>query len=276
MVDRMKRSWKRKLWGAPRYNLNHKSDWFSKAVNDEIDNYGDRLGNKIAEELKGVKIANYTIPPEKMALIVKRIMQKMDADLLNKISMYSAKVFKEIQEEIYSKYGIVVQEGLLERGMTYDLVKRLLNLTRQSIRSNTEEDAKALVESLHRESFGSGEVEDLVNNIVDKARDVYGTTARTLLGSLFNESKRASFKLVESALGLTPEEARYKWVNPVDHRTTKACREIVRRTANGVTMDELKKIVHEESEEEFGNFWKEDNPLYPHWQCRSTFVLLNS
>lgn len=61
---------------------------------------------------------------------------------------------------------------------------------------------------------------------------------------------------------------KYKWVNPLDSRTTKHCKRIVERTRNGVPMNELQRIIREEAADTF----LESRPFSPHIGCRSNFV----
>jgi len=69
-------------------------------------------------------------------------------------------------------------------------------------------------------------------------------------------------------------ENRYKWIGPNDHRTTPVCREITDKTRKGVTLKELKKIVHDVgkkyAEKDNSGFTPRD--FSPHFNCRHTFV----
>jgi len=68
---------------------------------------------------------------------------------------------------------------------------------------------------------------------------------------------------------------RYKALNPVDHRTTKCCERIVKRTARGVPMDELKKIFREESDRfaaETNSNFRYTRDFVPHYGCRTSYV----
>jgi len=70
-------------------------------------------------------------------------------------------------------------------------------------------------------------------------------------------------------------EFRYKALNPVDHRTTKCCERIVKRTERGVPMDELKKIFKEESERfaaETNSNFRYTRDFVPHYGCRTSYV----
>ena len=65
-------------------------------------------------------------------------------------------------------------------------------------------------------------------------------------------------------------EQKFKWVGPNQPgRTTINCTLIKARTAKGVTLDELKQIVREESDPKTYN---PARPFTPHINCRHTFV----
>jgi len=87
--------------------------------------------------------------------------------------------------------------------------------------------------------------------------------ARTETQALQNKSREWSYKKID------PEgKLKYKWLNPVDDRTTDVCRNIVRRTNKGVTMNQLKQIIKDEGKK--GGH--DPRELTPHVNCRSTFV----
>lgn len=59
---------------------------------------------------------------------------------------------------------------------------------------------------------------------------------------------------------------KYKWIGPTDSRTTPVCKNIVRRTQKGVTMEELEEIIREEANRFDPNF--EVRGYTPHYNCR--------
>lgn len=83
------------------------------------------------------------------------------------------------------------------------------------------------------------------------------------------ETHELKAKLRELAYSQTqPENAKYKWIGPSDHRTTKACRELVEETKSGVTLPKLKAMIAEKADA-MGFKARE---YTPHWNCRHTFV----
>lgn len=87
--------------------------------------------------------------------------------------------------------------------------------------------------------------------------------ARTEVQALQNKAREWSYHKVDPQ-----EKWRYKWLNPVDHRTTEICKNLVAKTRGGVTLKRLRKLV--ELESKAAGF--EPREWTPHINCRSTFV----
>lgn len=64
---------------------------------------------------------------------------------------------------------------------------------------------------------------------------------------------------------LAPDEQKFKWIGPNDRRTTPICQKIKSRTSQGVSLEELKKIIREEADQKIYN---PQRPYTPHIQCR--------
>lgn len=87
--------------------------------------------------------------------------------------------------------------------------------------------------------------------------------ARTETQALQNKIREWSYKKID------PEgKFKYKWIGPDDNRTTEVCKRIKERTRAGVTLEQLKKIIHEEAK----NAGFEPREFTPHINCRHTFV----
>lgn len=91
--------------------------------------------------------------------------------------------------------------------------------------------------------------------------------ARTESAGLKNKSREFSFMQAEKA---QEKEFKYKWLGPKDNRTTGICKNIKKRTAKGVSMSELKKIIKEEADKEGVQARPDD--LVAHPGERHTFV----
>lgn len=92
------------------------------------------------------------------------------------------------------------------------------------------------------------------------------------------ESQALKTKLREwSYQKIDPEgELKYKWLGPMDERTTSTCKAIASRTSEGTTLAQLKQIIQEEVENAKGRGELpkdyDAREYTPHFQCRHTFI----
>lgn len=114
----------------------------------------------------------------------------------------------------------------------------------------------------------SGDIDfsELIKKIVSTTKlneDEAERIARTETQSLNNKMREMSYERID------PEnEFKYRWVGPSDYRTTKICKAITSRTADGVSLKELKKIIKQEGTK--GGF--DTREYTPHINCRHTFI----
>ena len=107
-------------------------------------------------------------------------------------------------------------------------------------------------------------VGEMSNIIEEKKSDLY-RIARTETQHVSNIARENSFMKVKDY-----DKILFKWINPNDYRTTDICKEIMERTKDGVTLEELKKIVNEVSIKHNGAGWT-PRDFTGHINCRSTF-----
>jgi hypothetical protein len=81
---------------------------------------------------------------------------------------------------------------------------------------------------------------DLAGLGIDKAQAEM--IARTEMMAIMNKAKEIDWKQQDP-----DEKYKFKWVGPDDPRTTEVSKRIKSRTKNGVSLDDLKKIVREEA-----------------------------
>ena len=116
-----------------------------------------------------------------------------------------------------------------------------------------------------------------LNKITEKVVKELGLTkararliGRTEMAAVLNKAREMDYEERD------PEgEFKYKALNPVDNRTTDCCEKIVKRTAKGVSMPELKKIWKEESERfarEIKSDFKYKREFVAHFGCRTSYV----
>jgi len=230
----------------------NKSEWYARRITAELERILDELKLKINSRddverlIRRLKILLENALKEEMI----EQLRKMNNGIINEISrtlgikMKHGKLDEQfLREQIYSlefeevfkKYGDwfvrrlqdTINEVVLERGADWYHLSKRIN-----------------------EELGVG---------IRRAR----TIARTELANMYNNLLEWNYRKAESILG----EMKYKWVNPLDSRTTECCRRIVERTKNGVSLEELKEIIREESERYFPGFYREDRPFLPHYNC---------
>ncbi len=91
------------------------------------------------------------------------------------------------------------------------------------------------------------------------------TIARTETQALKNTMREWSYNKVDPK-----EEWRYKWINPMDSRTSDICSNLVAKTRHGVTLKKLRELVKAEAE----SHGLKPREWTPHPNCRSVFVAI--
>ncbi|WP_457556330.1 hypothetical protein [Candidatus Pyrohabitans sp.] len=94
-------------------------------------------------------------------------------------------------------------------------------------------------------------------------RDRFETIVRTETTVVINKARELEYKARDPK-----GEFLYRWVGPSDERTTQICMEIKEKSADGLPLDELKKLVTETARK-YGSTPRE---WTPHINCRHTFV----
>lgn len=119
-------------------------------------------------------------------------------------------------------------------------------------------------------------LDSLLNDLSDKYPeqddDYLLNILRNETSALLNTAREEAYELREDA-----EEYLFRWIGPVDHRTTDTCLSIADRIEDeggAVPMDRLKEILYEEAvahADDEGTPGRVDDWM-PHFQCRRTFV----
>ena len=107
---------------------------------------------------------------------------------------------------------------------------------------------------------------DEIQNKLREVIDISENRARLIVRTETQKVQSMARFTQYDKLGI--EDYKYYWKSIPDKRRTSICAKITRRTKNGVTIEELKKIIQEEADPKFYNPL---NPFSPHFQCRSTF-----
>jgi len=92
------------------------------------------------------------------------------------------------------------------------------------------------------------------------------TIARTETTKIANAARKTSYDKADDG------SFRYSWIGPSDQRTTQTCNNISRRTDKGVKMDELLRIMKQETKKEFPEFTVNKDAMAAHYNCRHVML----
>ncbi len=171
------------------------------------------------------------------------------------------KILKDIIKEEKADYSIVKKDDM---GSMADFVSdSLYDRKFQGISQTVSERIKEYIVRALRKGYPMDQIMNYVSRKGKTNQVQAGQIARTETQALSNKIREWAYKKVD------PEgQLKYKWLNPLDHRTTDICRNLVMKTNEGVDLDTLKKLIEEESIK--GGF--KPREFTPHINCRSTFV----
>lgn len=177
------------------------------------------------------------------------------------INEYMKKVMKEILKEEKIEFSIEKQEP----GDMADFVTDSLYGKKFEGMSGTVSDRikEYMVRAL-RKGYPMNQIMNYVKRTGKTDIRQAENIARTETQALQNKVREWAYKTVD------PEgQLKYKWLSIPDHRRTSICKNITNRTSNGVTIDELKTIIKEESIK--GGF-DGSREFTPHTNCRSSWI----
>jgi len=128
-----------------------------------------------------------------------------------------------------------------------------------------------LLETLQSDGWTIADLADTVSTIApDSNAEVL---ARTETAAVLNRARERGYE------ELGRENERFRWANPMDHRTTEACEWLVRQTdpehgGTPVSMDELKELIAEapEHDEDMDDNLARPDDFVVHPQERSRFI----
>jgi len=138
-------------------------------------------------------------------------------------------------------------------GISTDLTSKLQNVITQAYHSPEGLSLKAIQD----------EIKDLTKVSDFKAEQI----SRTEMSRVSSAARKNSYQKEPDFPNFL-----FKWLGPSDRRTTQTSKNIKARTKNGVTYDELVKIVTEESAKEFPTWTVDKNSLVSHFSSRHSFV----
>ncbi|MFH7835146.1 MAG: phage minor head protein [Candidatus Aenigmatarchaeota archaeon] len=169
---------------------------------------------------------------------------------------------EEISKEL-KKDTILPQDEAKKKDI--ELIKRLI--FNRTFKGLSVEESNRLRRILLRKIIRNEPLTDIINELKDKIGIDFKqaeTIARTEMHEIKNYLRYDVFRQEDKE-----NKNKYKWIGPDDHRTTDICKRITERTKNGVSLEELKKIIKEEADK---SIYDANRPFTPHINCRHTFV----
>jgi len=171
-------------------------------------------------------------------------------------------------DDVEKELNINIYREKAAKGNIHSAIKRSLFRRRFSDLSKPQSDR---VRRVLTSAFESGEhtMLGVVRKLMAISKEISRFQAemivRTEQSAVYNTARELSYKEADPQ-----DKMLYKWIGPTDARTTDICKNIKSRSMKGVSMEELKKIVKDESRKADANWAVRD--WVPHANCRHSFV----
>jgi len=248
----------RKIQGSPNLTYERRR-YIDKALSYDID-IGD-LENLLRLLLKSENVdINY---------VATWLVVRAEREIIEKTQDKIYDIAESNRKAVEFELGINIPKSVLREDFMDVIFKDVSrNITEAA------ENLKGEVADKLREFYEAGDealIPEFAADLKSLVKARMETAIRTISSTIYFTTMSAYYERGEKILN---KKLLYKWVNPLDERTTDICRNIVKRTENGVTMEELKEIVREESQKWNPNFWRAEDALNPHFNCRSVFVVV--
>jgi hypothetical protein len=228
--------------------------YLGKATTFPKSNVAQRFAERIRADMPKFRTTEF---PMQAPYIAERFATELERSTIDSISEEMDKALAIIRSRAEKQLGEAIEVTRAEQ----DYLRALKGYVIKQVQNSALKWRADLVSSLP--TLKPGEV---WHHLVDKEFEVKNdatAAARSLIGGVYNSYM--AWLITRKTAGV------FKWVNPMDKRTSAICRKIVARTHGGVSLDQLKMIVREEADK---GWYKARSPLLPHPQCRSTFVLV--
>lgn len=243
-------------------------EWFDKLQSMSLEVSSEIVDNMV-EVLNNIKVRKYVDKKfvfNTVMVYMKEVQAQVVRELIPKVKEFYSEAREGVQKEAGIKIAWSNVDDVLLRRVEEDVFTNVNNSMIKLTNLLREEIFNFISQDVNR-----NDIRLFIDKVIAIVLNRIATVVRTVVGSYYNEIKSKYFEMLEKALG---EKIKYKWVNPMDERTTMTCRNIVNRTAGGVSLEEMINIVREESMRYFPNWWKPERPFSAHPNCRSTLVAI--
>lgn len=236
-----------------------------KEQKDEADDLEDELKDELQKIVEREVRLGRKPTPAQMKNLAEKIGWKLKSRLQKLTATEIKSVYKDaiaqVEKETKLDIGFgEVDENAVEVVTKSKIFRDAFDHYDKAIRNDVMESMKASI----RKNLTLGEIVDELKKTIEAREGSLMRIARTESQNVQTLARNNSYNKVDKE-----GKFRYKWIGPDDWRTTKYCKKIQKRTANGVTMKQLKEIIQAEADPRtFGS----SRPFTPHINCRHTFV----
>jgi len=177
--------------------------------------------------------------------------------LLDNIVVQVDEDFKKEMKGQGTPFGQVDEDAL--RVVKQD---HLRSLALTKLKTKVKETMVALIKLAIQENWTMRKLSKSLQGELQISKSSAERIIRNELHEIKNKARDQAYDKIERR---RDKPQSYRWIGPNDHRTTKICKNIVRRTSKGVSRPELKQIIKEEADK---NMYSSLRPFTPHYSCR--------
>lgn len=174
------------------------------------------------------------------------------------------KVVKIIEDEYVKQYkGVSVKLGSPDK-LALEIVKR--DYIREASFIKLKKDLKRKAMRTIAKGIRKNLTIPQMTKLLQKELGVIESRAELIARNETHHITNTARERAYTTLGkVARREMLFRWIGPMDFRTTTYCRTIHRRTNRGVKLDRLKQIISEEADPKWYN---PQRPFSPHANCR--------
>lgn len=203
-----------------------------------------------------------------ITLLVGAIASNLVGDLKEANSEIFKKIYKNELEQVSDENNIDVGfesddenvlEDIMQSGVLQSSYKDLGDELTQQLNTS-------LRDTISKHGYDMNKIKQTVKEVTDVTTSRANTIARTESNKISNAARQKAYEKIDPN-----DEGKYDWIGPNDNRTTDLSQRIKNRVGNGVSRQELIRILEEESGKDFPEWVV--NPVAPASHYNSRHVM---
>lgn len=233
----------------------------------EFEKLKDEFARELKKILKTVDIRK-KMTEEQMRLVVNKVASTIKARLKSRSNKAIREIYMKAMDRVEMDLNKNVMFGVRDENAIHLLSEdEIFTKAYEGVTESVSKRLNEIIEKAYNEpeKFTISHMVEDMQKVADETEGRLTTIARTETHRISNVARMNSYMQLD-----TDNAELYKWLNPLDHRTTPTCKAIVERTKDGVTLAQMKAIIEEEAIKT--GFTARE--LTPHPNCRSTFIRL--